>query len=264
MPVLSSLQGYNIISFFLSLVSLANNLSTMKPFSVFLIIFFLFSLQAKTQNIPAGYMLQYEQNFSSTRALNDFRFSSPQSWGISQINNNYYLQLRSDTIYRPAAFSPGTIGILNNFVFGDFIMEVDLLTFGSEENTKELCVLAAIRDSLQYYYIQLSGIADSSSNGIFLVNEAAGKNITSVNPEPFVWNENKWHHLRIERNIVQRTIHVYYDDMSNPLMVSKDYELVMGYVGFGSFTGSGGVDNIRIWAPTSIHEEIRIFNIPEM
>jgi len=42
-------------------------------------------------------------------------------------------------------------------------------------------------------------------------------------------------------------------------MESKDYKLVMGYIGFASITGNAAVDNVKIWAPTVITEKAAIF-----
>ena len=138
-------------------------------------------------------------------------------------------------------------------------MELDIMPIGSDSAMKEICILAAVRDSLQYYYIQLADVADSLSNGIFLVNRTINRKISAGETRAVTWDENRWHHIRIERDIVKRTFRVFFQDMKVPLMESKDYELVMGYVGFGGFVGSGGFDNIRIWAPTSIPEECPIF-----
>lgn len=231
----------------------------MKPLAAAIIIFHLVAYASEAQQVPNGYMLQYEQNFSNSKALDDFRFSQPQSWSIVRGSNNYYLQYNSDTAYVPSVSSPENIGILAPFIFGDFVMELDVMPISSMDSLKEICILAAVRDSLQYYYFQLADKTDSLSNGIFLVNRTARSKVSSSDPEPFAWNEDKWHHIRIERDIVNRTFTVYWQNMAEPVMESVDFELVMGHIGFGGFKGSGGFDNIRIWAPTSIPEESQVF-----
>jgi len=231
----------------------------MKPFAAILILLQFLAYAAKAQNVPEGYILQYEQNFSNSRALGDFRFSRPQSWSIVRAGNNYYLQYSSDSGYVPDVPSPENIGILSPFIFGDFIMELDVMPLSSGNGLKEICILSVVRDSLQYYYMQLANVTDSLSNGIFLVNRTTCSKISVSEPEPFAFTENKWNHVRIERDIVRRTFKVYWQNMPEPVMESRDFELVMGYIGFGGYAGSGGFDNIRIWAPTSIPEDCLIF-----
>jgi hypothetical protein len=69
------------------------------------------------------------------------------------------------------------------------------------------------------------------------------------------WKVNKWQKLRLERNIVRRSILVFVDDMLHPVLQVKDYELVMGQVGLGSVSTPARFDNIKIWAPTVIPNE---------
>lgn len=223
----------------------------------------LIACNARSQSVPEGYMLQYEQNFSSTKALADFSFSNPGAWSISSSGNRYYLQFKNDTAYKPAVVSPGIIGILNNYIFGDFIMEVDLMPLGSDSNISEICILLSIKDSLQYYYIQLADISDENMHGIFLVNRSPRVKIAPDSTDTWIspgFNKSEWYKIRIERDIVRRTIKVFYKDMKNPILESRDYELVMGHVGFGAFSGSGCIDNVKIWAPTHIPEKTTIFN----
>jgi hypothetical protein len=43
------------------------------------------------------------------------------------------------------------------------------------------------------------------------------------------------------------------------VITTHNPELIMGYIGFGSISGQGRIDNIKIWAPTSIPEKLTIF-----
>lgn len=232
----------------------------MKIHSLILIFALLITYNSWSQNIPEGYVLSYEQSFSSAKALNDFNFSNSKAWGISKTGSNYYLHFQTDTSYKPRVVSPSTIGILNNFVFGDFIMEADLMPLGADSILNEICIYLSFRDSIQYYYVQLANIANENTYGVFLVNKSPRIKITSDSTENTAFNKDIWYKLRIERDIIQRTIKVFCNNMQTPVLESKNYELVMGYIGFGAFSGSGCVDNIKIWAPTYIPEKTQIFN----
>jgi hypothetical protein len=69
------------------------------------------------------------------------------------------------------------------------------------------------------------------------------------------WKPGHWQTVRVQRDIVRRTILVYLGDNRQPVLQVKDFELVMGSLGFGSFSGAGQFDNIMIWAPTVIRDE---------
>jgi hypothetical protein len=200
-----------------------------------------------TQNIPEGYLLQYKQNFSSNKALDDFEMNNPENWGIFKSGSNFYLQCAGAD---STSDLPVSIGIIEDRIFGDFILETEVLPLKDSMGLAGICLILGYRNPLKYYYIQLSSFSDSTANGIFLVNKNVKTKLTDQNKRSDIWNPNKWHKVRLVRDIVKRTIIVYLDNMTNPCMLIKDYELIMGSVGFGTIAGTARFDNVNIWAPT--------------
>lgn len=206
------------------------------------------------QQLPEGYILQYQQSFSGNKSLADFKVENPESWGIFKEGNNFYLHFAE----LPAAGEstlPGNMAIINDRVFGDFILEADVMPETDTGGQGEVCLFLGVKDRNQFYCVQLANSCDSSHHGIFLVKNAHSRKLTPADGQPVIWKTDKWFKVRLERDIVRRTILVYSGDMKHPLLQVKDYELVMGSVGFGSITGAGRIDNIRIWAPTVISNE---------
>jgi hypothetical protein len=203
------------------------------------------------QDIPEGYLLQYQQNFNGNKSLEDFKVEQPAKWGIFKNSNNFYLQcVQADSM----TLFPANIAVINNKIFGDFILEIDVTPGADSNGLSEVCLFLGMRDLTRYYYVQLASRSDSSTNGIFLVKNSITSKLTDEMVQPIVWMNKKWHKIRLERNIVRRTIRVFVDEMTTPLLETKDYELVMGSVGIGSFVSPGSFDNIKIWAPTVISE----------
>jgi hypothetical protein len=230
----------------------------------YLFLFSLVSLTLSSQTIPDGYILVYQQNFSSDTALKDFRFSSPGSWKINNVKGNRFLECTGQTQYDPGFLSPGIIGIIHGHMLGEFILEADLMMTGPEKDDRDLCIFFSVKDSSHYYYIQFASQANDSAHGIFLVKNAPRCRVSNWQSAGIIWGNQKWHRVRVVRNIVNRSVTVYFDNMKNPVMTSKDPELVMGYLGFGSFNDAGYIDNIKIWAPTSIPEEAIFFQFKEI
>jgi hypothetical protein len=112
-----------------------------------------------------------------------------------------------------------------------------------------------MKDLSKYYYVQIANICDSAHHGIYLVRKSVPSRLTGLSEKTVNWKTNKWQKLRLERNIVKRSILVFVDDMLQPVLQVKDYELVMGQVGLGSFSTPARFDNIKIWAPTVITNE---------
>lgn len=233
----------------------------MKKYNLIItLLIFHISLFALSQTLPEGYILIYEQNFSDKNALENFRFSNPVTWKISKIKDNRFLEFISDSCYMPAFYSPKNICILSNHIFGEFILEADIMQPVNEYNNGDICIFFSVKDSVQYYYAQIACLADNFNHGIFLVKKDSCKKISEQQNNGVSLSDAKWHKVRIVRNIVNRTVWVYVDDMKVPAMTARNPELVMGYIGFGSFDDGGRIDNIKIWAPTSIPDEATFFN----
>ena len=211
-----------------------------------------------SQNIPEGYILQYEQNFSKKNACNDFVFSSPESWSISSEKGNCFLSFADTDNYDPPFSSPRIIAVFGNLIFGDFILEADLMQTDKNQNGAGLCIFYGIKDSVRYYFANL-GNNDSIIQNLYLVNNNPAVAINTDLVRGISWGEQKWHKIRIERNIITRSTKVYFDNMQKPVLKAVDWTLVMGYIGFGSYNNSGRIDNIKIWSQTSISEPAGFF-----
>jgi hypothetical protein len=92
------------------------------------------------------------------------------------------------------------------------------------------------------------------NHGIFLMKNGVLNRLTECTNTSVNMQDKKWHKIRLERDIVRRTIRVYLDKSPEPVLSVKDYEIVMGSVGFGNKSGSIRVDNIKIWSQT-VQEE---------
>ena len=238
-------------SYNIKFIYLAAKVNKMKSAIIFILFLTVAIRGSFAQNIPEGYLLQYQQNFSSAKSLADFRVDDPSRWGIFKNNNNYYLQCSSPLA--PNAL-PSNIAVVINKIMGDFILEADVMPVTDSAGNQEACIFVGIRDS-KYYFIQFSNVADSNRHGIFLVRNSGISRITDDSLNPVAWNGSTWHKVRLERNIIRRTIRVFFDNMEIPLMQVKDYELVMGSVGFGTLAGTARFDNVKIWAPTVLTED---------
>jgi hypothetical protein len=114
----------------------------------------------------------------------------------------------------------------------------------------EAGIFLGYKDSSRYYYILLANRCDSASQGIFLMKNGVLNRLTECADSTGNLQDKKWHKIRIERNIVKRTIRVFMDNNADPVIFARDYEIVMGSVGFGSISGTLRIDNIKIWSQT--------------
>ena len=209
-----------------------------------------------SQSYPDGYIRQYDQKFGSNKGLDDFWFNNPTQWDIFKIQGNYFL--RHNKVTRPdiqAVALPCNRAILKNRVFGDFILEADVMPVTRGNAAAEICLFVGLKDSTKYYFILLSADPANEMEGIYLVKNSLLTKLPLLTSSSNRVIPNAWQKIRVERNIVKRTIRVFLGNPEQLLMEVKDYELVMGSVGIGSLGNAVCFDNISIWAPTMITDD---------
>lgn len=205
---------------------------------------------AEALRIPARYRLVFEQRFAAPAAIRDFAFTDPAAWKFSSTNGEGALELARQSRYKPPVRSPVNIALLADRVFGDFILEVDLIQTGKEYGHRDMCLFYGVQGPTHFYYTHIATAADDHAHNTFIVTNAPRVKIARQTTQGADWGLGIWHTVRIERTLHDGVIKVYFDDRTRPIMVAEDKTFGAGYLGFGSFDDTGMVDNIRVWAPS--------------
>jgi hypothetical protein len=203
----------------------------------------------KGQDLPSGYRLLYEESFENAEALADFVTTDAQAWRIASIEQKHALELSAQSRYQPPVRSPVNMAMIRDRVFGDFVMECDLMQTGREYGHRDMCLFFGFESPSRFYYAHIATAADDHAHNIFVVNEQPRTKIADETTQGVNWGLNVWHRVRIERTLEDGLIKVYYDDLKKPIMVATDETFRTGYIGFGSFDDTGMIANIRVWGP---------------
>lgn len=206
-------------------------------------IVFAASLQAA--DIPSGYKLLYEQNFDSLKDLRGLTMTDSNAWKLSAGKSGQALELAQQSKYKPAHRSPVNIALISDKVFGDFILEADMVQTGREYGHRDMCIFFGVTDPSKFYYVHMATAADPNAHNVFLVKDAPRKNFAKETTKGVNWGLDVWHKVRLERK--GSSIKVFFDDMEKPIMVAEDANFTTGHIGFGSFDDTGKIDNIKIW-----------------
>jgi hypothetical protein len=215
-----------------------------------------------TQQLPIGYITQFREDFSKpAAAINEFEFSDSSAWKIGREGKNYFLHFSgksmSDTSKKVCSQN---MAILNGYFFSDFILEANIkISVKNIIPGNNICFFLGLRDTTHYYDVQLGLIPGDSTEQIFVVNNGIKRNLSIKKNGEINWKTGRWHKIKIIRNILAKTITVYFDNMNVPLLEARDRTLIKGYTGFGSSGIPLSIDNIKIWAPTSIEERTELF-----
>lgn len=198
--------------------------------------------------IPEGYSLVYETHFDSPAALQDWVFSDPAAWAASDDGSSRTLELKRQSQYTPKFRSPFNMALLADRVFGDFILEADLLQTGREYGHRDMCLFFGVQDPTRFYYAHVATATDDHAHNVFIVNQAPRTKISRETTAGVNWGLGVWHRIRLERR--NGSVTVYFDDMNRPIMSAADGSFGAGWIGFGSFDDTGKIDNVRVWAPS--------------
>ena len=216
----------------------------------------------KPANVPEGYKLLYSQSFDDDSSRKDFRMSDPEAWKFSKEEKGGAMELVKQSNYKPAVRSPVNIALVADKVFGDFILEADMIQTGKEYGHRDMCLFFGMKEPTKFYYAHIATAADPNAHNIFIVNDKPRTNIAKETTKGVNWGLGVWHKVRLERKNSDGSIKVYFDDMTKPIMVAENKTFEKGYIGFGSFDDTGKVDNIRIWGPSFETKPTDLFSKP--
>lgn len=203
---------------------------------------FLLSLALEAQDYP----LLYENGFENNPDIGGFEFTDLNTWRVLDTLGNSSLDLFGKSEYKSRVRSPFNIAILKDIMVGSFILEVDLKQTGREYGHRDMCLFFGFNNATNFYYTHIATKADPNAHNIFIVNDEPRVNIGAKTTEGVNWGSD-WQKVRLERNITDGSIRVFFNDMKVPVMEATDNHFTAGYIGFGSFDDTGRVDNIKLW-----------------
>lgn len=206
---------------------------------------FAFAAAIQAADVPSGYKLLYEQNFDNLKDLSGLTMTDSNAWKLSSGKTGKALELVQQSKYKPTHRSPVNIALISDKVFGDFILEADMVQTGREYGHRDMCIFFGVTEPSKFYYVHMATAADPNAHNVFLVKDAPRKNFATETTKGVNWGLEVWHKVRLERK--GSSIKVFFDDMTKPIMVAEDSSFATGHIGFGSFDDTGKIDNIKIW-----------------
>jgi len=218
---------------------------------------------ADAPKLPAGYKLLYEQDFTKPGALKDFVFTDPSAWRLAKEQDKPALELHKQSAYKPEHRSPLNIALIADKVFGDFVMELDILSTKQPYGHQDMCLFFGVTGPMGYYYNHIAVAADPNAHNVFIVNNTPRKNFAKETTKGITWGERVWHKIRAERDTQAGTYKLFFNDMTKPIMLAEDKTFGKGNLGFGSFDDIGMVSNIKVWGPSVEAKKTEFFKRAE-
>lgn len=177
-----------------------------------------------------------------------WEFTDPDAWRIKEGDGSSpVLSLVKAGNYEPSVRSPLNIAWLRGIEASDFVLEVEAESTSREYGHRDLCFFFGKQSDTEFYYAHLATAADPHAHSIFLVNNQDRVSISEKRTKGVHWKNNHFHRIRIERRTDSGSIKVFFDDMEQPVMETKDKTFLSGSFGLGSFDDTGNFRNLRIY-----------------
>ena len=190
--------------------------------------------------------LMFEADFEDG-SLDEWQATDPSAWRIEEEpDGGKVLALFRESNYQPEVRSPFNINLIKGIEIGSFVLELKLKSTTEDYNHRDLCLFFGYQDPSHFYYVHLGKTADPHANSIFIVDGEPRVSIATTRSDGTDWDE-KWHRVRLVRDLKKGTIEVYFDDMNQSIMTAKHDRFASGRIGVGSFDDTGQFDDIRLW-----------------
>lgn len=197
-----------------------------------------FKLAPVTKN---GFTADYQAGLDAWHVFDD-------AWKIKKAKNDspavISLHVKKSN-YQPPHRSPGHIALIKANSFESFELNVKVLSTHKDYNHRDVCLFFGFKSPAEYYYVHLGKKTDPHANQIFIVNNADRTKISLSTTPGTNWDE-KWHDVRIKRDIKTGAIEVYFDNMDTPVMTAKDKTFGAGMIGVGSFDDTADFGKLSI------------------
>ena len=192
----------------------------------------------------AGLPLLFHEDFKDAdRALARFEFLDPKAWKVAKDGDRNVLSLFEKATVEPPVRSPYGRALVRDLWVGPFVMEVRLRSTVKDYPHRDLCLFWGAVDDRHEYYAHLGKAPDPNCHNLFLVDNAARRNLLPVQKKGIDWDDD-YHTARVVR-AEDGTAEVFLDGKS--IMKVKDNTLVAGRVGFGSFDDLGNFAEVTVW-----------------
>ncbi len=191
-----------------------------------------------------GLPVLFEEDFE--QGAGDWEPTDAAAWKVvSSDKGNVYSQFKKRSKYEPPHRSPYNIALRKDVHVADFVLDARVLSTHEDYGHRDVCLFFGYQDPSHFYYVHLGKKTDDHANQIFIVNDSPRSKISTKTTAGTDWDD-KWHHVRIKRNVESGSIEIFYDDLKTPIMTASDKTFTWGQVGIGSFDDTGDWDDITL------------------
>lgn len=194
--------------------------------------------------VNAELPLVFSEDFTTDTA--EWSPMDPEHWKLAKRDGrSVFSHFVKKGKYRPPHRSPVNIAIRKGDAVSDFQLTAEMLSTHKDYGHRDACLVFGYQDPAHYYYVHFGKKTDDHANQIFIVDGAARVKISTKTTSGTPWDD-KWHTLRVARDVDSGSIEVFFDDMKEPVMTATNKRFLWGRVGMGSFDDTTDWDKLEL------------------
>jgi hypothetical protein len=163
---------------------------------------------------------------------------------VKQDGTNAFHQYQQSK-FKPPFRSPLNFALVKDLTVSDLVFEAKALSTIKDYGHRDMCVFFGYQDPGHFYYVHMGKATDDHANQIFIVNGKDRVKISTSTTKGTPWDE-KWHNVKIVRQVRDGSIKIFWDDMKTPIMTATDTTFAWGRIGVGTFDDTGMWDDVKI------------------
>ncbi len=176
--------------------------------------------------------------------------TDPTAWTLGRDGDRAVWGLnRRKSDYEPAVRSPHNVALVKDLELADTEITFEVKSTLDTGGHRDCCVFFNWRDPAHFYYVHLGAKPDHASGQIMIVDGAPRRPLTK-NTKAVPWDD-RWHAVKLVRDVTTGRIAVYFDDLDTPFMEAVDTTFTSGRVGIGSFDDMNDFAAVRVSGRTA-------------
>ncbi len=194
-----------------------------------------------------GLPLVFVEDFEQTRSLLRWEPTDDQAWRLAMDGERAVYAQYKMSDYQPPVRSPLNVSLLKDVYVSDFVLDAWVRSTRDSGAHRDMCLFFGHQSAQRFYYVHFGAKADPVSHMIHRVDAKPREPIATKPSAGCAWTGDRYHHLRVIRDVAKGTITAYFDDMETPALAAEDKTFAWGRIGLGSFDDTGQFDRVILW-----------------
>lgn len=174
----------------------------------------------------------------------EWKLADEGAWKWDGEGEASVLSLVRQSEHRPKVRSPFNLAWFEGAEWGSFVLTAEVRLDLFNDGNNDLCVAFGKVGETKFYYAHLGQKADGVHLQIHVVDDADRRAITEERVDVLPWEPEKWHQVRLERDVESGSVKVWFD--GREVLSATDATFGKGRIGLGSFDDLGSFRNVVI------------------